>query len=119
MTIEEAIKWIEQISERYIHGGDDDFDAKRREALNMATKALRTQKFTLSNDPLTLEQLREMDGEPVWCIIIDGDYKGESFWGLVNIDTAECICNNWDVILFAYYGKAWLAYRRKPEEGTA
>lgn len=69
------------------------------------------------NGPLILNELREMDGEPVWCIIIDGDYKGESFWGLVSIDTAECICNNWDVIIFAYYGKTWLAYRRKPEEG--
>lgn len=71
---------------------------------------------TKPNDPLTVDELWKMDGEPVWCIIIDGDYKGESFWGLVSIDTAECICSDWDVIIFAYYGKTWLAYRRKPKE---
>lgn len=118
MTREEAIKWIEQISERYIHGGDDDFDAKRREALNMAIKALRTRKFTLPNDPLTLEQLLEMDGEPVW--VQYGQYDGE--WVIVawNIYDAISYTRKAPFKLSVYsYGDTWLAYRRKPEEGTA
>lgn len=95
----------------------DSIPIKRLQELAQAEKDGRLEVLP-PNDPLTLEELREMDGEPVWCIIIDGDYKGESFWVLVSIDTAECICNNWDVILFAYYGKTWLAYRRKLEEGA-
>lgn len=40
MTNKEAILWIEKIKEKYIHGGDDEFDAKRKEALQMGISAL-------------------------------------------------------------------------------
>ena len=40
MTREEAIEWLKAIEEKYIHGGDDGFDAKRKEAISMAIKAL-------------------------------------------------------------------------------
>ena len=40
MTREEAIKWIERIKEKYIHGGDEGFDDARRRALDMAIEAL-------------------------------------------------------------------------------
>lgn len=66
----------------------------------------------LSNGPLTLEQLREMDGEPVWCkrtksyVIIacvkDEPYK--QIWFFTNK-------GKWDTILF-HHTKF---YRRKPE----
>ena len=42
MTKEEAIKWLSKINDKYIHGGDDDFDAKRKQAIAMAIKALQT-----------------------------------------------------------------------------
>lgn len=41
MTKEEAIKWLNRIEDKYIHGGDDDFDAKRKQALGMAIEALK------------------------------------------------------------------------------
>ena len=68
------------------------------------------------NKALTLEQLREMDGEPVWTVPLDGTGCGE--WTIIAIgaqiemlkalspDTAYEECN---------YGKTWLAYARKPE----
>ena len=71
------------------------------------------------NAPLTLDELREMDGEPVWIKLFGPD---EEFWVLRNewVDTR----NPEPLILFhmrwyshADYGKTWLAYRRKPEEG--
>jgi len=40
MTREEAIRWLERIEERYIHGGDEVFDEARKEALHMAIEAL-------------------------------------------------------------------------------
>ena len=43
------------------------------EALNMAIAAL-----SQPNDPLTLEHLREMDGEPVWVNSI-------RLWGIVRV----------------------------------
>ena len=67
-----------------------------------------------SNTPLTLEQLREMDGEPVW---IRTKYDAsKSFWAIVNTkgDQVESYAR---VELFEDYWSDWLAYRRKPEEG--
>ena len=92
-----------------------------REALDMAISALRQQEtVTNRNEPLTLDELRQMDGEPVWIKLFDPD---EAFWVLRNewVDTR----NPEPMILFHMrwyshvdYGKTWLAYRQKPEEGT-
>lgn len=38
------------------------------------------------NEPLTVDELREMDGEPVWW----EDKYGRSGWGLVSVDP-ECV----------------------------
>lgn len=65
-----------------------------------------------SNEPLTLEELREMDGEPVW---IRTKYDAsKSFWAIVNTkgDQVESYAR---VELFEDYWSDWLAYRRKPE----
>lgn len=70
------------------------------------------------NSPLTLNELRKMDGDPVWLKSIIGGY---SEWGIIRI--MECFGK----IFFSVggsehgsgdadnYGKTWLAYRRKPE----
>lgn len=42
MTGEEAIEWLIQIKDKYIHDGDEQFDAKRKEALGMAIEALKS-----------------------------------------------------------------------------
>lgn len=41
MVSEEAREWLRSIKDNYIHGGDEAFDNARREALDMAIKALR------------------------------------------------------------------------------
>ena len=41
MTPEETIKWLEQIKDKYIHGGDESFDEHRRVALDLAIMAIR------------------------------------------------------------------------------
>lgn len=40
MTREEAIRWLEDIEDKYIHGGDEGFDESRKEAIHMAIKSL-------------------------------------------------------------------------------
>ena len=40
MTNAEAIEWLEAIRKKYIHGGDEGFDMKRNEALDLAISAL-------------------------------------------------------------------------------
>ena len=69
------------------------------------------------NAPLTLEELREMAGEPVY--IVEGTY---SYYALISgvLDRVVWLISRWDEreMLTDDYGKTWLAYRRKPEEGT-
>lgn len=48
MTREEAVKWLKAIEKKYIHGGDEDFDRLRKEALQMAIKALSNTSNTLN-----------------------------------------------------------------------
>ena len=99
-------------------------DTEMAEAHRVAISALRQQEHfrevTKKVEPLTLDELRKMDGEPVWIKLFDPD---EAFWVLRNewVDTQ----NPEPMILFhmrwyshADYGKTWLAYRQKPEEGT-
>ena len=77
------------------------------EALDLAINTLRRAQPT--NEPLTLNQLREMDGEPVYCVYPGCSTGGE--WFLVNSQGAY---KNGGFLSFRYYGE-WLAYRRKPE----
>ena len=82
-----------------------------REALGMAISALRQQETVTKcnglNEPLTLDELREMDGEPVWLVNQNG--------GRWVIMSGVYL---WNSRKNADYGKTWLAYRQKPEEGT-
>ena len=79
-----------------------------REALDMAISALREQvvadKDAGKNEPLTLDELREMDGEPVWLVNQNG--------GRWVIMSGAYL---WDRRKNADYGKTWLAYRNKKE----
>lgn len=64
---------------------------------------------TLLNDPLTMDELREMDGEPVWC-------ARWGVWGLVDIGFAAVITRKGDLDINDE-GIHERLYRRKPEEG--
>lgn len=66
--------------------------------------------------PLTLEQLRKMDGEPVWVQTPGIPQYGR--WVIVaGIDTNDgqktLYCQG--DYTFRNYGRVWLAYRRPPE----
>ena len=68
------------------------------------------------NEPLTLAELRQMDGEPVWVEFQDGS---GGCWGLVHITvfTHIVFANNlFCTVGKPYFGKTWLSYRQKPEE---
>lgn len=118
MTIDEAIKILEPYT------GPEYQGIKFRTACEVAVSSLRAQKDTPPNDPLTLKQLREMDGEPVW------------WWNTTQKPTCTiCICKGFmKEPMFVTYDfavederkpvkfsrmKKWgyKPYRRKPEEG--
>ena len=63
--------------------------------------------LTPQNEPLTIEQLREMDGEPVWLDVADG------VWALVDTDD-DCVWldRGGSIDIYKLTGKV---YRRPPE----
>ena len=96
------------------------------DAVDMAISALRQQEHfrevTKKVEPLTLDELRQMDGEPVWCEIYT---KGQpSFYGIVHGEIVTGFISGDDkpanlaITNVGAYGLAWLAYRQKPEEET-
>lgn len=68
-----------------------------------------------SNEPLTIEQLREMDGEPVWIERIESDFPNDREWALVFCKEKFCRTSCGNIALFGCYGIGWLAYRRPPD----
>ena len=98
-----------------------------KEAVLVALEALREKAERDNPKPLTLEELRQMEGELVWLEVIDKSDRSvpyESVWGQV------CLYS-WDDDVWFWrfgneceidpknenYGKTWLAYRHKPKEG--
>ena len=68
------------------------------------------------NEPLTLEQLRQMDGRPVWIVDVEPHKWYGPGWAIVDRD--NCLVRtvkNWNPVFFERYGERWLAYRRPPE----
>ena len=65
------------------------------------------------NDPLTLDELRQMDGQPVYVVSAIGE---RSSWYIVDIEENE-LKNPWDRISLESWdeGYPYTAYRRPPE----
>lgn len=93
-------------------GDDEPIDRCKRCPLCYADKQ-RHQKPPTT--PLTLEELRRMDGEPVYIAPVDG---GPYVWMLVDTEYEVLRGAHGELAVFENIDKTWLAYRRKPEEGT-
>lgn len=80
----------------------------------------RTPTYEPPNDPLTLEQLREMDGEPVYVTGTFTDCCGKrpGAWALVDVKQKMCRVHGGGLAIFENFGKYWLAYHHKLEEGA-
>ena len=67
MTREDAIKILEYPVKKWSMEWDEREDGlSYYEALDLAISALRQETVENRNEPLTLDELRKMDGEPVW-----------------------------------------------------
>lgn len=94
-----------------------DLTAVERGALLQAISNMPT--LTPPNEPLTLEELREMKGQPVWTVTTGLDGSGR--WELVCdvdyedvLEMASCV-DGFYAIEMDTYGSTWTAYRRPPE----
>ena len=71
----------------------------------------------MSDKALTLDELRKMDGEPVYCVEITGREewlfrRDGGFADMYGEFTSD------DFMVWDNYGKLWWCYRQKPEERT-
>ena len=97
--------------------------ALRISALRQQEQLDKVSQGSSQDKPLTLDELREMDGEPVWIVEYPDwghwelsadaeDYvtdRESSFYGMKHDDPAG---------RYGLHKLGWLAYRQKPEEGT-
>lgn len=106
---------------------DTDIIRQDKVALNLLEQVLydiqHIPTLTPPNEALTQDELREMNGEPVWCkwllpedraieqgkwfIVISGDKAGLEIKRPAEYGCHFCKIDD--------YGKTWLAYRRPPE----
>lgn len=105
MTNEEAIKQLKITREC-----DVDTVAQIK-ALDVAINALSNRP---TGEPMTLEQLREMDGQPVWIERIGSDSPEDKEWALVFCKEKFCRTSRGNIALFGCYGIGWLAYAYQP-----
>jgi hypothetical protein len=124
MTYDEAIKRCKNIRDGAVavldtgfgtHEGESDILYRRRvDFAETCISALREQTERENPQPLTLERLRKMDGEPVYCIgIINFALSG---WGTNNVKNEQIVDGNGDYWDFKELGKSYNAYRYKPKE---
>ena len=141
MSIEESINVLDEIAEGFEKLSAEvcartDLRATwegRAKGIRQAITLIKAHLKGKPNDPLTLEQLREMDGEPVYFQFGDGtqgwaiaekDVEGIVLYGP---DFDDHAYPDSDFINMEYNDPAghfglhvlgWRAYRRRPEEGT-
>ena len=109
MTREEAIRQLDGADIAVLNR---DF-FKFNQAIIMAISALRQQeRFGEANKTLTMDELRKMDGEPVWVQSPGVPEYGR--WAIVEGVGENCLFLHDDFTCHDY-GKTWLAYRQKKE----
>lgn len=121
ITIKQAAAWFE---ERF----KDTPMLGARAMCEIAAAALREKVEREDPEPLTLEELRQMDGEPVWvCDLGDKDFvhccvvqigTPLKYQDIDHYNSALIPGVEHDWYSFGDYGKTWIAYRHKPKEVT-
>lgn len=107
LTRAEAIKHLEPYLD------NECYTEKHRQAVKLAIDALREQEDRANPQPLTLEELDRMEGEPVWV----EHYSNGGEWVTVHWDIHNSITTAYKACLRkSDYGEYWIAYRHKQEE---
>ena len=114
-TEEQIAEWVEQVGL-----SEDDTASRARDlcwkVIEGFINVVKTQPtLTPPNEPLTLEQLRDMDGEPVWVTPL-------GFWALVIAKPGErvkLICNDGEIVYADKEIELVGPVYRRPPEGEA
>jgi hypothetical protein len=124
--IEKAIEALENTKDNIKFNADFGiiYSANIIRAFELSIAALRSQLTCEQNEPLTLEELRGMDGEPVYGV----DGCRHEAWLLVDLSGNQAIdseTGSWDMDFYdmreypnreKLHLMGWLAYRNKPNK---
>jgi len=110
--IEKAINCLSTFIKTLEH-----YEAQEEEtkAMKIAIQALREKLERENPKPLTLEEVIEMPGEPVWCCYEKENKEIVTDCRLVSRGAFGCIGIDEKYLLFREYGVKWLAYRYEPK----
>ena len=130
MTREEAIEWMQEEKASFERAPDlngcpmTEYWQKAIDVYEMAISALRQQGNSIEIEaikPLTLDELRKMDGEPVWIV----EYPDWGHWEL-SADAEDYVTDrepsfygmkpNDPAGRYGLHKLGWLACRQKPED---
>lgn len=126
LTSERVERAIEIISRKSsIPLGKESFSLDIEPAYDSALAAIRAEQERLNPQPLTVEEMNELNKEPVYIMHVDTIKNGALWhmngWHILTASTfqnhGQCkwfVDNGWSE-LDGNYGKTWLAYRTKPE----
>lgn len=122
MTREEAIRQLQSLRDHCRTMIRDEYEDGIW-ALDIAALDLALAALTPPNEPLTSDELRQMDGEPVYIVFLpDADGEKLQFWALVAVDKwGEVYLMN-NLGGSSAYEEAWAnieAIYRRPPEGEA
>lgn len=106
---------VQAYEKERLSGGSPD-SAFTREADVLVEAARLIKRQDIDNAPLTLEELRGMDGEAVWVVPLVESPEPE--YALVSVANEWLCTSSTDYWEFDVYGRGILAYRRKPDEET-
>lgn len=96
--------------------------AQENDRLKAENKRLHEENFWLTGHkgqekeeekPLTLEELRELDGQPVWV-----SYEDRTEWGIVKGTIIYLPAGEYCSIREEGFGEYWKAYRHPPKEAN-
>ena len=112
---EAAIKWLtdEIRSLRMapsINGCGPENWAEQLEIMETCLEAVRGH----GAEPLTIEQLREMDGKPVWVKVLDTRFNEENQWAICNAEYEMVTMKDGFKLFFCGYELNWRAYAYPP-----
>lgn len=109
MTIEDIIKHLEVI-ESHIHGGDEEFDRQRKEAMDMAIGAIKKQMANISSEWISVkDRLPEYGGR----VIVALDEKGTKICGGLDSDR---IGTHGEWVRWQGYVTHWMPLPEPPKE---
>lgn len=81
----------------------------------MITAEKINRRYEPPNEPLTLDELRQMDGEPVFvCGAMPCEIFHDDFWGIVDASAERIVSHN-NTVGFSDVAE-YAVYRRRPEE---